>query len=380
MVNKVAIVAVNQLGHEDIVDKSLQEAHYYAVKGLLNQVGIKREELGYIIFSSSDFYQGNGCSHVIALDAGGGYLKGTSKVEEDGAAAFIYGVMRILSGHFDNILIVSITKSSEIPSIAAVSNQNADPFFERPVGLDDINAAAMQARLYMDRYKVTEEQVARVVTKNLGNALNNPYAYRKGRVAVEEVLKSKVVADPIKELDCASPCDAICAVLLASEEEAKKLTDKPAWVKGMGWCVDNSFFGDRDLLNGGLSKAADQAYRMGGIKYPSEEIDVAEICEPYSFQELLWCEQLGFCGEGKGGGLIDSGATAMGGKLPVNPSGGVLAANSYIPRGLIRIAEAALQVMGKAGERQVHDVTTALAHSAHGFAGQLHSVIILGGD
>jgi acetyl-CoA C-acetyltransferase len=109
-----------------------------------------------------------------------------------------------------------------------------------------------------------------------------------------------------------------------------------------------------------------------------KEIDVAEICEPYSFQELLWYEQLRLCKDGEGGKLIDSGITAMDGELPVNPSGGVLATNPYVARGLIRIAEAALQIMGKAGERQVPGVKTALAHSTHGFAGQLHSVVILG--
>ena len=117
---------------------------------------------------------------------------------------------------------------------------------------------------------------------------------------------------------------------------------------------------------------------MAGIKDPRKKIDVAEICEPYAFQELLWCEQLGLCGEGKGGDLIDSGITGMDGSLPVNPSGGVLAMNPYPARGLYRIAEAVLQIKGQAGEHQVRKkVKTALAHSTHGFGGQCHSVIIL---
>ncbi len=146
----------------------------------------------------------------------------------------------------------------------------------------------------------------------------------------------------------------------------------------MSWGLDHQFLGDRDLLNGKLKGVAQKAYDMAGITRPVEEIDAAEICEPYSSQELLWYEQLGFCGDGEGGKLIDSGTTAMGGRLPVNPSGGVLAHNPYVARGLIRIGEAALQVMGKAEKRQVPDVKTALAHSTHGFAGQHHSVVILG--
>lgn len=137
-------------------------------------------------------------------------------------------------------------------------------------------------------------------------------------------------------------------------------------------------FGDRDLLDGVLKKAAKKAYAMAGIKNPRKELDVAEICEPYSFQELLWYEQLGFCSNGEGGKLIESGVIGMDGELPVNPSGGVLASNPYVARGLLRVVEASLQVMGKARERQVSGARTALAHSTYGFAGQAHSMIIIG--
>jgi len=254
----------------------------------------------------------------------------------------------------------------------------ADPFFQRPVGIEDLSAAALQANLYMAKYGITERQAAKVVVKNLGNARNNPYAFKKEKVTIQKVLKSEKLAYPIKALDCAPESDATCAILLASEEKAKQLTDTPAWVKGVGWSVDDYFLGDRNFLNGGLKRAAQKAYTMAGISRPLEEIDVAEVCEPYSFQELLWYEQLGLCGEGEGGKFIDQGVSSLDGKLPVNPSGGVLAANPYVARGLIRIAEAALQVMGQAENRQVSKVRTALAHSTHGLAGQHHSVVILG--
>lgn len=378
MTNRVAIVAVAQIGHRDALSRNIREISYEVTKDILNQVGMKREELDTIVTSSSDLWEGISCSNMYYSDAIGGSLKDQSKAEEDGGLGFMYGLMRVISGHFDNALVHAITKSSEIPSLSTLTNLYADPFFQRPIGLDDVSTAAMQARLYMDKYQTTEEQAAKVVVKNLGNALNNPFAHKKGRISVDEVLKSEVMAYPLKALDCAPYSDGTCAVLLASEEKAKKLTDNPVWVKGVGWCVDHQFFGDRDLLNGGLRKAAKKAYDMAGIKNPTREIDVAEICEPYSFQELLWYEQLGLCKDGEGGKLIDSGVTAMDGELPVNPSGGVLATNPYVARGLIRIAEAALQIMGKGGERQVPGVKTALAHSTHGFAGQLHSVVILG--
>jgi len=378
MANRVAIVAVAQIGHNGASGKNLIELSYEVTKDVLNQLDMKREDLGTIISSSSDFWQGISCSNSVYYEAIGAYLKNSSKAAEDGAAGFLYGLMRVLSGHFDNALIHAITKASEIPSISTLTNLYADPFFQRPIGLDDVSSAAMQARLYMDKYGITEEQAAKVVVKNLGNALNNPYAHKNGKISVDEVLKSDTMAHPIKALDCAPYSDGTCALLIASEEKAKKLTNNPVWIKGVDWCVDHQFLGDRDLLNGGLRKAAKKAYNMADISDPLKELDVAEICEPYSFQELLWYEQLGFCKDGEGGKLIDSGITAMDGELPVNPSGGVLANNSYVSRGLVRIAEAALQVMGNAEKRQVSGVKTALAHSTHGLAGQLHSVVVLG--
>jgi len=378
MGRKVAIVAVAQMGHEEIFSLNIREIAYRVIKNLLAQAGISREEIGTIITSSSDYWQGISCSNTYYYDAVGGYLKNSSKTEEDGAFAFLYGYLRIMSGHFDTAIVHAITKMSEIPEPSTLTNMWADPFFQRPVGVDDRAAAAMQASLYMAQYGVTEEQAAKVVVKNLGHARNNPYAFNKARVTVEDVLKSERLTHPIKALDCAAESDGTCAILLASEEKARKLTDNPVWVQGIGWSVDDYFIGDRNLLNGALERAAKKAYSMAGICRPLEEIDVAEVCEPYSFQELLWYEQLGFCGQGDGGKLIDKGITSLNGKLPVNPSGGVLAANPYAARGLIRIAEAALQVMGKADKRQIPGVQRALAHSTHGLAGQHHSVVILG--
>ena len=168
-------------------------------------------------------------------------------------------------------------------------------------------------------------------------------------------------------------------MILASEKRAKDMGSKPVWIKGIGSSLDSYNLGDRDLLGGQLKNAADRAYAMAGIKDPRTKIDMAEITEPYAFQELMWYEGLGFCGEGEGGRLIDSGFTEMSGQIPVNPSGGVLANNPYVSRGLQRAVEAFLQIRGEAGERQVRKaVKTALVHGTHGYAGQCHAVAILG--
>jgi len=378
---KVAIVGVAQTKHGDNLRQTVRELVYDVTAEILAKTNLTKDDIDTVVASTSDYWQGMGCSNVFHYDAAAGYLKDSTKAEEDGALGFMYAYMRVLSGHFDTALAISATKSSETPMMSTLTNLSCDPFYQRPIGLEDISSAAIQARLYMHKYGITEEQAAKVSVKSLRNAFYNPYAHKRARVTIDDVLKSRIVAHPLKELDCCPASDGACAIILASEDKAKKITDDPAWIRGVSWSVDSYHLGDRDLLDvEALKVAARKAYDMAGIKNPRTQIDVAEICAPYSFQELLWYENLGLCGAGEGGKLVDEGVTEMQGRLPVNPSGGMLSTNPYTARGLICTAEAALQVMGKAGEHQVPDVKAALAHSMHGLAGQLHSVIILSSD
>ncbi|MBC7106010.1 MAG: thiolase family protein [Firmicutes bacterium] len=378
MAGKVAVVSWAQTEYREAHDETIRELVFRVAREALDRAGLTREELGTVITASSDYWQGISCSNEYYLDAAGGYLKSGAKAEEDGALAFMYAFMRVASGHFDTALVVAVTKGSEIPPPAALTHLYSEPFFQRPVGIDGVNAAAMQARLYVRERGAAPEHFARVVVKNLSNAARNPVACRRRAPTVEEVLQAPVVADPLRGWDLAPGADGACALLLAGEDTARRLTDRPVWVRGVGWSVSSYYLGDRDLLDGSLPDAARRAYRMAGIANPRAEIRVAEVCEEYSFQELLWCEQLGLCGPGEGPRLLEEGVTAPGGELPVNPSGGVLAGNPYCARGLVRIIEAAAQVAGRAGEHQVEGAHTALAHSCHGLAGQLHSVVILG--
>jgi acetyl-CoA C-acetyltransferase len=287
--------------------------------------------------------------------------------------------MRIMSGHYDTALVIGLCKGSENPPNDTCTLMYADPFYQREVGLTETMAAALQMRLYMERYGITEEQCARVAVKNLRNALQNPYAHKKGRYTIDDILGSPRLIDPLTALQVAPKSEGMVAMILASEKKAKDMGGKHVWIKGLGSSLDSYNLGDRDLLDGQLKNAAGRAYAMAGIKDPRTKIDMAEITEPYAFQELMWYEGLGFCGEGEGGRLIDSGFTEMSGQIPVNPSGGVLANNPYVSRGLQRAVEAFLQIRGEAGERQVRKaVKTALVHGTHGYAGQCHAVAILG--
>jgi acetyl-CoA C-acetyltransferase len=375
---RIAIVGFAQTRHGYHPEENLRDMVFDVTRRVLDEVGIEREEIGTVVTASSDYWQGVSCSNSFYFEAAGAFLKNSPKAAEDGALAFIYAYMRVLSGHHKTALVVAVTKGSEIPSYHTLTNLYGDPFYQRPIGLEDVSSSALQAMLYMNRYGLNEEDLARVVCKNLNNAIDNPNAHRKGPVSMDDVISSDVVAYPLRKMHIAGPSDGACALILADEDIARDLTDTPVWVKGVGWSVDAVYLGDRDLLAGALPDAAKRAYRMAGIKDPSREIQVFEICESTAFQEILFYEGLGLCGEGDGKRLIEEGMTFREGGIAVNPSGGVLSTNPYCARGLIRVGEVALQVMGKAGRHQVLGVEKGLAHSTHGLGGQLHSVIILG--
>ncbi|TET12888.1 MAG: thiolase family protein [Dehalococcoidia bacterium] len=157
-----------------------------------------------------------------------------------------------------------------------------------------------------------------------------------------------------------------------------KITDKPVWITGLGTCYDHHELGYRDLADcDALTTAAQRAYKMAEITNPPEELDLAEISEHYSYQELLWSEGLGFCSKGEGGKLIDSGKTQMGNELPLNPSGGVLSGLPVCVAGMQRVVECVLQLRGEAGARQVPGAKKAVAHGVDGPAGQLQCVITM---
>ncbi|MFX1435273.1 MAG: thiolase family protein, partial [Promethearchaeota archaeon] len=244
-----------------------------------------------------------------------------------------------------------------------------------------ISSAGLMANMYMTKYGFTEEQAANVVVKNRKNALSNPYAHLRKEVTLDEVLYSPMMAYPLKELEFPPFSDGAVAMLLTTEELAKNFTDTPVWLKGYASCTDAYYLGHRtmsDLI--GLELAAKEAYKMAGIKDPVKDLDVAEVYDAFSVHELMSYEALGFCNKGEGGKFLDSRETQIGGNLPVNPSGGVLSSNPTMANGLIRVAEVALQIMGKADKRQIADSKLGLANGMNGICSQGNCVLIFGGE
>lgn len=376
---QVAIVGVGQTKHEKRKKGETFDTMVYEVTcKALEEAGITIREIDNVVTVSNDFWDGRTISSMAIQDACGSYNKNISTVEGDGTFGVFYGALRILSEDFRTTLVVSHMKGSE-GQMNLITNAMFDPIYERNLGLDVITSSALQARAYMDKYGITEEQCAKVSVKNHKNAKNNPYAHLAMDLSVEQVMKSRMLATPIKLLDSSPISDGAAAVILASEKRASTITDKPVWIKGIAHCADAHHLGDRDLAEcAALAEASRKTYEMASIKDPAKEIDAAEVYDAFSYQELMWYELLGFCGRGEGGRLIDEKVTEPNGDLPVNPSGGCLSAHPVFVAGMVRVIEATLQVRGDAGAHQIPGVKTALAHGINGPCGQSHCVIVLG--
>jgi acetyl-CoA C-acetyltransferase len=379
MGERVAIVAVAQTKyHPNRVDVNEEELAYEAIKQVLEETGVSLSEIDSAVTCSQDFWDGRTISSMNIQHVVGAHLGHENKVAEDGINAVYAAMGHILSGHHNIVLLEAHTKESQTDK-SLIENAAFDAILMRQLGLDFTSAAALQARRYMYKYGITPEQCAKVVVRNRSNAKNNPYAQEPLDLTVDDVLGSRMLVSPIRLLDAKPISDGACAMIIASDERAKKLTKKPVWILGASNCYETHYLGDRDLADcDALVTAAKKAYSMAGIKNPLKGIDVAEISTEYSYQEPLWLEGLGFCDRGEGGRLIESNAIKMGGKLPVNPSGGVLPGNPNGVAGMARVAEAVLQLRGEAGDRQIKGAKVALAHGYTGICGQHQAVMILG--
>jgi acetyl-CoA C-acetyltransferase len=350
-----------------------------AVNKALADAGMGIEEVDNIVTTSNDFWDGRTISCMAVGDASGGHNKNISCVEGDGTFGAFYGLARTLSGSYGTTLVTAHSKGSESVS-SLITNAAFDPIYERALGLDMITACAMQARAYMDRTGTRPEHLAMVSVKNHGNARRNPYAQLPMTLTIEDVLRSEMIADPLHKLDCSPVSDGCCAVIIANEERAARYAGKPAWIKGVSFCSDAYFMGDRELASPrALSEAARKAYAMAGISDPSKEIRVAEVYDAFTYQELMWIEGLGLCGDRQSSSLLEKGVFDLGGSLPVNPSGGLLSGHPVIAGGLMRIAEAVRQVRGDAGDYQIDGAARAIAHGVNGLCGQSHCVWVLSG-
>lgn len=378
MAQRVAICAVAQLKNDsNLWYKRFQEMCFDVVEQIVNTTGVDwNEEDGIydIITCSDDIFDARTISDNGVTDAVGAHYRGEEKMAQDGINGLGYAASCILSGHDDVVLVVGHTKESQTESRNMCTNLAFDPFYCRPIGMDYENTAALQARAYMKKAGITEEQLAKVVVNARANAAKNPFANARELVTIEQVMNSPMLCDPIRELHAYPVSDGAVAFLLVSEDRCLEFTDKPVWITGFGNCMDSYFLGDKDLCsNFAMKKAAARAYKMAGVKDP-KSFDIVEITDRYAYQLPMWAEGLGLCDENSGGKWIDGGGLE---KMNVNRSGGMLSGNPIMIAGMSRAAEAVLQLRGEAEGRQAANAKRAVAHGTTGPVGQHQAVLVL---
>jgi acetyl-CoA C-acetyltransferase len=304
------------------------------------------------------------------VDALGARMKPVVRVTSGGGtglAGALAAVNQIRGGFAERVLVVAYDKLSEGALQYSISTLY-DPFWGREfaVGIMGFSAAAWRGR--MERLGHTEEAAAMVSVKNHKNAFLNEYAHVRRDVTVEDVLNSRPLCWPIKLLDVPPISDGACAVVLSSGDIGEK-SENPAWIRGMSYYSEADNAANRSTIQSEpLEIAARHVYAEAGITNPRRQVDVVEVQEPYTCFELSYYESLGLCEPGGAAALMASGATQIDGDIPVNASGGCMGANPIGATGLIRLAEVAQQVRGKAGEHQIDGAKVGLMQAGGGWA------------
>ena len=284
-------------------------------------------------------------------------------------AALRTGILAILSGMHKVVMVGGVEKmthrtTAEVTEFLAMAS---DMPFEQWHGITFPGLYALIATAHMHEYGTTEEQMARVAVKNHHNGTLNPKAHMQKEITVEKAMASKVIAWPLKLYDCSLITDGASCLILTRPDLAKRFTDAPVHVIGSGLASDAIGLYEREELTTlkAARLAGQEAYRMAGVE--PKDLDVAEVHDCFTIAEIIAYEDLGFCDSGKGGNLIDEGTTELGGKLPVNPSGGLKSKGHPVgATGTAQAYEIYLQLTGQAKERQVKGAEIGLSHNVGG--------------
>lgn len=285
----------------------------------------------------------------------------------------------IKAGLHKVVAVIGFQKMSELSSRDAAERmgRGGDIVWESPFGITMPAGYAMYARAHMAKYGTTEEQLAKVRVKNSHYGAANPKATYRKELGLEEILTSEVISSPLKKFDCCANADGASCIIIASGDIAKRVTDIPIWIMGLGAATDTMTMSGRESLTGlrCAQEAARQAYEMAGVG--PKDIDVAEVHDCFTIAEIMAYEDLGFAKPGEGVRLIENKETYVGGKIPVNVDGGLLSKGHPIgATGGSQIRTIVNQLRGKAGETQVKGAEIGLVHNIGG-VGQYANVTIL---
>ena len=365
---RCAVVGIGQTHHRKRRDD-------VSIPGLLREAALRALEDAEMTFAdidalvigkAPDAFEGIVQPELFLADALGAAGKPMLRVHTAGSvggSTFIVGAHLVQSRIHQRVLAVSWEKQSE-------GNAQWGLAGGRSRGIGAGGAFAPWIRAYIERSGAPEYIGWQVAVKDRLNALRNPYAHLKlPDISIEQVRESPMLWDPLRFLESCPSSDGACAVVLTDEAGGRRAAKPPAWVEATAVRSELGVFPGRDPVRpqAGVECAHD-VYRQAGITDPQRDIDVAEIYVPFSWYEPMWLEGHDIAGPGEGWRMVDDGVTEMGGAFPVNPSGGVLSSNPIGASGMLRFAEAALQVRGLAGEHQVDGARTALAQAYGGGA------------
>jgi acetyl-CoA C-acetyltransferase len=354
--------------------RSLEEIIYDISQAALADAGLTIEDIDGIVVGCNDQFDGRAISVMMASGPTGGVDRDILSTPSSSEHAFILGALRIASGQFRTQLVVAWSPT-EVSSMSEAQRLGADPYFHRALPLDELSSHALQASALNHVWPnawVFAETVAAKNRRHAAVAWPDPPARPRPGPA----------RWPLTERLTTQPVTGAVAMVLAGEPfVGERGFANVAWLRGMGWATEAAFLGDRDLTTApALKEAARQAYAEAGIANPTTAFDIVEITDATGYSELIAYDALGLASRAEIAPRMADGWFTRGGRLPVNLSGGVIAFNPVFCTGMIRIAEIANQVRGRAGPHQLADARLGLAHAGSGFAMQYQSAVVLGAE
>lgn len=353
-------VGMTQLGKH--LDKSLRELGFEGCLRAIQDAGItpKQVEAGYCANALAPAIQGEtGVGQNVFWEIGinGIPIVNIENACASGSTAIREGWMAVAGGFYDTVMVVGVEKA--VMPKGTMLDVGAGEL-ETKLGEVFPGYFALIAQKHMERYGTTREQMAQVSVKNHLNGTLNPYAQFQKRFTLEEVLNSSMIADPLTLYSCCPNSDGAAAVILCSRDKAREMDARPVKLAA-SVLTTGTYDNKRDITSWEVeNRAAEEAYRMASLG--PEDLDVVEVHDAFTICEIIHYEGLGLCPVGEGGRLIEEGATELGGRIPVNPSGGLLSKGHPVgASGVAQVVEIAWQLRGEAGERQVNNARAGMA-------------------
>jgi len=376
--------AVLGIGQTDHVakrdDASLPGMIREAAQRALEDADLNWTDIDAVVLGTApDIIEGVMMPELFLADALGAVGKPMFRVHTAGSVGGSTSVVAthlIQAGIHERVLTVAFEKQSESNAMWALSQKFP---FQPPMSAGAGGYFAPLIRAYIRRAEAPEHIGHLVAVKDRKNALLNPHAHLKiPDICLKDVQESPMLWDPIRYLETCPSSDGAVAMVLTNERHARRARGSVAWVHSTAMRSEPLIFAGRDQVNPQAGQdCAREVFHVAGIKNPADEIDVAEIYVPFSWFEPMWLENLGFAEVGDGWKMVEDGSTKIGGRLPINPSGGVMSSNPIGASGMLRFAEAALQVRGDAGAHQVDGARRAVGH-AYGGGSQYFAMWVVG--